>query len=207
MNGNNNQELPPANWQFKTEDNEQVQPSGPNVEQTVRQNTDEIALTTTPPTTTAAYKTLRWNAPDMAAHTQKPNSWYVMLAVGTIVLAALIYVVTRDNISAGTVVLAAVFYVIFGVRKPKSLQYQLDFKGIVIGQRHYRYDQFRSFSVVDEAVATSIALTPLKRFMPVLAVHYGPEMESHVISALSDHLPLEPYQRDAMDIIIQKLRL
>lgn len=166
---------------------------------------DDVDHYSAPQQRTPDIDRLEWAATDNTAHA-KPAGWTAMLVFGALVLAGLIYVVTRDVVSTGSVVGAALLYVAFSAHKAPSVRYILDAHGIVIGQKHYPYEQFRSFSVVEDGAASSVVLMPLKRFMPLLTIHYKPELEDEVIATFADRLPMEAYKRDAMDAIIKKLR-
>ncbi len=149
---------------------------------------------------------LQWVASDAVSRRQKPAGWNTMLIAGAVILTGLVYLITRDLVSAGSIVVAALLYMVFNARKPQSLSYKLDASGITISHKHYAFGQFRSFTIVQEESISSILLMPLKRFMPPLTVHYGPELTDDVVSLLADHLPMEAYRRDAVDALIHKLR-
>ncbi len=144
---------------------------------------------------------LQWTATD-GMH-QQSAGWLAILGIGVVILAALVYLVTRDKVSTGSIVLAVLLFGVYSLRKTQTLQYQMDNDGIAIGQKLYPYAQFRSFSVVEPG---DIVLMPLKRFMPLLTISYAPDMEERVIAMLADRLPMETYKRDAMDALIRKLR-
>ncbi len=58
-------------------------------------------------TTPAGTKT--WTASEFVAH-QKTPGWYGLLALAALVLSGLIYLLTRDIISASVVIVAALFF-------------------------------------------------------------------------------------------------
>ncbi len=147
-----------------------------------------------------------WTASEFVAH-QKSPSWYGALGVGTVILAGLVFLVTRgDFISTGVVVFAAVIFGIFAARQPRTLEYRLDDGGLSIGGKFYAYDVFKSFSVVDEGAFSGILLFPLKRFMPLLTILYAPEDEHKIVDLLADRLPMENRSYDAVDRLMHRIR-
>lgn len=146
-----------------------------------------------------------WSASEFVAH-QKTGGWYVMLLLAGIVVAGLVYLLTRDFVSAGTIVVVGVILGVFAARKPRTLQYQLDSRGIHIGNKSYPYSDFKSFSMIDEGPFNSIALTPLKRFMPNISIYFEPNDEEHITRVLSSYLPFEEGKKDAIDKLMHKIR-
>ena len=129
-----------------------------------------------------------------------------MLAVGVLLLAALIFLSTRDVVSVAVVVVAGLLLGIYGAHQPRQLEYRLDKQGVGIGQKQYGYDEFRSFSVVPEGAFASIVFMPLKRFALPTTVYYAPDDEDKILAVLSDQLPLEEYRHDAIDRLMRRIR-
>lgn len=148
---------------------------------------------------------IEWTASEYVAH-QKTTKWYAMLMLAALAGALLAYVLTKDVISAVSIVLLALVFAFAAARKPRVLTYRLDASGITIGEKVYSYGQFRSFAVADEGPFSSIALAPLKRFMPVLSIYYEPADEERIVQMLADRLPLEAHRRDAIDSLLHKIR-
>lgn len=228
MNGDKDPAAPPTGWHFKADDNdpapknhEAVAGSSATAPPEALEMPAPAARPEAPadsPSTPAPASDavpapgrqphaaeLEWQASDAALH-QKPAGWLAMLIGGGLVVAILVYLLTRDALSAGAIALAALMLGVYSARKPQSLRYRLDAGGITIGQKHYTYGQFRSFSVVDEGAAGNVELMPLKRFMPMLTLNYTHDIEEDVVSFLADRLPMETHKRDAMDMLIRKLR-
>ena len=123
----------------------------------------------------------------------------VLVAVG-------VYFLTRDYVSAGVVIFAAIVFGIFGSHKPRQLQYRLNHRGITIDKKHYSFNEYRSFSVIQEEAFSSITLMPLKRFAPPLSLYFAPEDEEQIINILSATLPFEERNRDAVDALMHRIR-
>jgi hypothetical protein len=147
---------------------------------------------------------MEWTSADAPTH-PKPSGWLAMLTGGAVLLAIVVYFLTRDMVSTASSAIAAVLLIMFNARRAHAVRYRLDRGGIVIGQKYYPYSQFRSFMVDVEGPASSIVLTPLQRFMPPLTVVCDHSIEGEVIGHVSDHLPMEQYKRDVVDTMLHKL--
>jgi hypothetical protein len=146
-----------------------------------------------------------WTASEFIAHNKTPG-WYALLFVVAVVVAAIVWFITKDLISSAVVVLALAVLAGYASRQPRELQYIVDEHGIAIGNKHYTYDTFRSFSVIPEGAFASIELIPAKRFMPAITVYYAPDDEEAIVEAISQHLPFERRQRDFIDQLMRRIR-
>lgn len=170
----------PASWQFEPDQGQSPAPS-------------------------AAEAAVSWTASEFVAHT-KAASWYGALALSGALLAALIYLLTRDWISTVVIIIITVIFGVFAARKPRVLNYSLDQVGVHIAQKFYAYGDFKSFSVLDEGGLNSILLTPLKRFMPSITVYYAPTDEDRIIDVLSRYLPFEDRDHDMVDRFMRRVK-
>lgn len=148
---------------------------------------------------------VEWTASEFVAH-NKGASWYGLLALGAVVLAALIYFITRDTISAGIIVFVALLLGISAARKPRVLHYQVNGGGLAIGEKFYAYAEFKSFSLMQEGAFSSIMFLPLKRFMPPISIYYDPKDEDRIVEVLSYFLPMEARTHDLIDRIVKRIR-
>ena len=149
--------------------------------------------------------TIKWSASEFIEH-QKNADWYLLLIIASAVLAAAVYLFTKDIISVVMIVVVAIVFGIFAARKPRVLNYQIDETGIHIEAKFYPYANFKSFAVVSEDTINSIWLMPLKRFMPILTIYFAPDDEQKIISVLGNFLPVETHQPDPIDRLMHRLR-
>ncbi len=156
-------------------------------------------------TTDEAGEIVSWQASEFIAH-EKTAGWYLLLMLAAIVVAGIVYGLTRDKISSAVVVIVAIVLGIVGARKPKQIEYQLDQSGVNIGQKHLLYDQFHSFSVIPEGAFSSVVLRPQKRFAPLTAIYYAPDDEPKIVKLLTKHLPLEEGKLDPFDRFMHHIR-
>ena len=107
--------------------------------------------------------------------------------------------------SAAVIIGAAFLLGIYGGHKPRELQYGLDARGLTVGEKRHGYDEFRSFSVLPEGAFSSIVFMPLKRFALTTTIYYAPEDEDRIVAMLSDYLPLEDRDHDAIDRLMHRI--
>jgi hypothetical protein len=150
-------------------------------------------------------QTITWTASEFVAHA-KSLGWYVGLAAAAAVLTAAIFLITRDFVSVGVVIIGAILLGIYGGHQPRQLQYQLDTSGLGIGQKHFGYDQFRSFSIIPEGAFDSIVFMPLKRFAIPTTIYFAPEDKDKIVTMLVDRVPFEERGHDAIDRLMQRIR-
>jgi len=151
-----------------------------------------------------AVQPITWTASEFIDHA-KSSGWYMALAVGAVIGAVFIYLLTKDPISAIVIIVAAVLLGMYAGHKPREMQYKLDFRGLTIGEKHYGYDEFRSFSVLPEGAFSSIVFMPLKRFALTTTIYYAPDDEEKIVTLLSDYLPLEDRGHDAVDRLMHRI--
>ena len=128
------------------------------------------------------------------------------LGGGALVGAFLVWLFTKDKISAAVVLFGALMLGIYAGRQPRELQYRLDETGLTIGAKYYAYDNYRSFSVVAEGAFSSIMFMPLRRFAPAVSIYYAPQDEAAIIELLAVRLPSEDRGNDPIDRLMSRIR-
>ena len=76
---------------------------------------DQKPYTPSPPQTSPA--SIEWTASEFIDH-NKGSSWYVLLILGSVAIAAGLYFLSKNIFSAGIVVLVALLLGIAAIRKP-----------------------------------------------------------------------------------------
>lgn len=200
MNGENQQNSAPGSgsWQFKpdaTPPVQKAQPLSATDYPTTQQSSPEVPLAE-----------VSWSASEFIAH-EKSAMWYVALFGTTIVVVALIYLLTKDIIAVVAIGFVGILFGFLAAHKPRVLNYHLDSQGLTIDQKFYPYSDFKSFGVVQEGAFSSIVFMPMKRFMPTLTVYYPPENEDQIVNALSQYMPFAPAAHDLVDKMMRRIRL
>lgn len=149
--------------------------------------------------------TIIWTASEFVAH-EKSANWYGALALAAIVGAGLIYLLTKDGVSSGVIIFCAIIFGIYAARKPRQLQYIIGDQGFSIGEKHYSFQEFQSFTVAQDGAFSSIIFRPLKRFATLKTLYYAPEDEELIVDVLADCLPYEDHAPDAVDRLMHRIR-
>jgi hypothetical protein len=149
---------------------------------------------------------ITWTASEYVAH-GKTAGWHTLLIGGAILLAAVVWFISKDIVSPIVIAVAGIVLSMYGRRQPKEVQYQLDDHGIAIGRRQFGFGEFKAFSVEEETDAfDSIALIPMKRFLPLTTLYFDPADEEHILNIIASHLPHMERKTDAIDALMRRLR-
>ena len=165
----------------------------------------ENTASSTQPSAAPGADSVSWSASEFVAH-DKSIQWFINLGAAAVIIAGVIYILTRDYITAAVILFAALLLAVMARRSPKELQYRVDDRGIQVDGKFYGFDQFRSFSVVQEGAFSSLEFVPLKRFAPLLTVYYAPDHEEVIFDILPKFLPLEKSHRDLIDSFMNRIR-
>lgn len=148
---------------------------------------------------------IQWTASEFIAH-EKSAGWYGALAIVAALGAGLVYLVTKDGISAIVVLVSALFLGMYAGRQPRQLEYRLDAHGVGIDTKYFHFGEFRSFTIADEGAFSSIVFMPLKRFATTTTIYFAPDDEEKIITMISAHLPLEEHKPDLVDNLMRRIR-
>ncbi len=150
-------------------------------------------------------QTFSWVAKEFVHH-EKTMGWYVLLAGVAIVLSALVYLLTKDIVSIAVIIVGALLLLYYGAKAPNDITYTLSSQGVTIGNRYYGYENFRSFSVLQEGSTRNIVFMPQKRFSLLVSIYYQPSDEEMIVGLLSSILPLTEFSHDAIDRLMHNIR-
>ena len=70
-----------------------------------------------------------WSASEFVHH-EKNGGWHLMIALGSVVLAVVIYFLTKSIFGAATIIIVGVIFSIFGKLKPRVLDYAITPEGL-----------------------------------------------------------------------------
>jgi len=149
---------------------------------------------------------IKWTASEFVQHDKNPL-WYLGLSAVTIFTASLSFLLLNKDIFApAIVVVLGIVFGIAGARKPRVLEYSLEDTGLNVGQRHFIYEEFKSFGVLSESVVSSIILMPSKRFSPALTLYVPQELLDDVVDVIGMYLPLEQHEIGYLDKFLSKIK-
>jgi hypothetical protein len=147
---------------------------------------------------------ISWTAPEFVEK-QKNASWHFILLGVAVILGVVLYLLTKDAITTGMVVFAILILSIYGMRRPKNIEYSLGRDGMNIGIKRFNYEAFRSFTVIPEGSYTSVNFVPLKRFAPPIGLCILKEDEADILNFLSARLPNQIYKPDIIERLMQRI--
>ncbi len=148
---------------------------------------------------------ITWTASEYIAH-DKDALWYAMFGAATLVFALLVYVVSRSLLSTIVIVLIGVGVGAYAGRKPNQQTFEVSRDGVVFAGKEFGYEEFRSFSVVQDGAVPSIWLMPLKRIKFPLIMYFEPKDGDRIISILADYLPHEQRTHDPIERLMRYIR-
>jgi len=152
-----------------------------------------------------SFEDISWSASEFIAH-DKSVFWYLMLSLITLVIAVLIYILTRDKISTLVILVVGGTIGFYAARKPRLLDYKIDHSGLTIQAKLFSYDAFKSFAIVEDSAIPNIVLMPLKRFMPVLSIYLDPTTGEEVTKVLSERIPQDLHHQAIIERFMQRVR-
>lgn len=151
-------------------------------------------------------KEVAWTASEFIYH-EKDLTWYAILAGIGLVLVLGTYFLSSHDVFTTIVVAAIVVLFAFGAaRKPRQMQYAVDDHGVAIGNRHFGYGLFRSYTIDVEDHFHSINLMPMKRFMPIISIYYDLDDEKQIAEVLTAHLPFDTHKIDPVEKLMRRIR-
>ena len=148
---------------------------------------------------------ISWEADEYIAN-EKNRQWYIAMAVGSVVIAVIVYFLNKDIITALLVLVALAGLAAFGARRPRRQQFIVAPEGIQVGRMFYSFADFRSVAVAEEKNGSSLVFVSLKRFVPAINVYVPQEYEESVINIVASILPVEPHTPDAVERFMIRIR-
>ena len=152
-----------------------------------------------------AEENINWDAQEYVVRT-KNTGWYVALVAVGIALCALgVWLQTITFVVLVVVSVAAL--IVYSVRPPRTLHYSLSKEGLSEGNKLYRYEDYKSFGILQEEGNFAIVLTPRKRFALLVTVYFPQEEGEKIVDMFGARLPMEEVKMDFLDKIIKILRI
>jgi hypothetical protein len=149
---------------------------------------------------------IRWQSTEYI-HQEKSPLWYVILALITLVLMAVAYIVIGSLTFTILLPVMAVTLVLYTRRPPAINDYSLSRKGIHVNDKLFTYDQFRSFGVITMHDHHAAVLVPRRRFQLGQTLYFPEEVGEKLVDMLAERLPMNDAKPDAIDRILARLRL
>tara|TARA_B100001245_G_scaffold167097_1_gene126437 strand:- start:1736 stop:2569 length:834 start_codon:yes stop_codon:yes gene_type:complete len=146
-----------------------------------------------------------WTAKEYI-HQEKGAGWFVAFGIVVVALIGLSVLMQAWSFTALIVVIAFIV-IVYLRRPPRELAYSLTDDGLMVDNRLYSYDNFKSFGVVRDGDEYSIMLIPTQRFQPSVTVYFPEEVGEDIVDVLGERMPMKDLKLDAVDRLVRMLRL
>ena len=127
--------------------------------------------------------------------------------VVVVVLFAISIFLFKSYTFALLIPIMAVALIVSLQRPAALLNYSASHAEVVVGQRTYSYDTFRSFSVTAKPTQNWITLIPRKRFAMPIVMYFPEDVGEQLVDLIASHLPMSERKPDLLERLIIYLRL
>lgn len=134
------------------------------------------------------------------------TGWFVGLFLVTVALGALAIWLQAWTFLA-LIVISVITLLLYVLRPPRTIKYHIDNEGLTEGTILHKYEDFRSFGILQEGSHYSAILTPKKRFGISVKVYFPEGSGEPIVDFLGSHLPMEEVKPDLLDKLINFLRI
>lgn len=142
-----------------------------------------------------------WKASEFAEY-KKNSSWYFIIAVAGLAIAG--FFAWQKNWTAVVVVVAALAALLSqAVAKPKKISCTLYRQGIVVNEKAYSYNEFKSFWII-YGEHPRIRFEQAKRLSPIINVPIDEEDPDQIKLFISKFLPLDENKGEDISDSIQR---
>lgn len=149
---------------------------------------------------------LTWESSEYIFH-ERSSLWYVGFGLITLLAVVLVYFLSGRSIWASTmVVVMGVTVIVFSRNHPSMRRYTISTDGISVGDKHFDYEQFKSFSIIQEGKLLSVALNPVNRFMPPVSMYVPMDNGDQILGLLSEYLPHLEKEQTVVDQALARLK-
>ena len=160
-----------------------------------KQPTVEISHTT---------ELLRWQAYEFH-YWPKSKEWYV--AIGILAAGFFAVSILTSNFLLGIIIiLVFLLLIIYGAKKPRKIDFGILTTGLVIGQRHWKFDELKSFWIFYDADLKEISIENKALLLPRLNLPLNGQDPNVVREILLRFLPEKKHEESLIDMWVRKLR-
>ena len=147
---------------------------------------------------------IQWNATEYE-HKKHSTDWF--WAVGIIALSfAITAIIYKNILFALFIILGAFTLLLYSARKPQVLYFELNSKGVRIGDALYPYHTLKSFWLREGDKGVKLILESQKALMPHMSIPLSPEVGVDAVRAfLLGHLPEEEQKESVSEALMDYL--
>lgn len=148
---------------------------------------------------------ITWQASEYVHH-EKDGTWFLILLAGATTLLLVDIFLIKSWTFGILIVVMAIAAIVIARRPPITLNYSLTAHGVHIEDKTFNFYDFRSFGIIQEGAFYSLRLIPNKRFMPAVNIFFPTELGEAIVDRIGSSLPMQPIERDPVDILLEKIR-
>lgn len=145
-----------------------------------------------------------WNAPEYE-YLQKQSDWYWSVGILSFGFAIVAYLL--NNFLLGVFVILAGFTImLYGAKRPKTVKFEINYKGLIIDNRLFSFDDLKSFWMhYDPPHKKELGVESKKTFMPRLIIPLQNQDPNEIRTFLLKFLEEEPYEESLIEAITKYL--
>lgn len=149
-------------------------------------------------------ETIQWQAPEHHYH-EKTIDWYWVL--GIIVVGLIIASIFLGNILFGILMAIGGFALaIYGTKKPKMVDFSIDYRGVKIDKNLFHFEDLKSFWVNHDDHENELLIESNKTLMPQISIILGDTDPIEVRRILLKYLKEEKITESIMKTISRVLK-
>lgn len=148
---------------------------------------------------------LTWESSEFIFH-ERSALWYVGFSSVTIAIAAIFFFVLNGIWAPSMVIFMGGVVIAFSRRRPELRRYTISTDGVSVGEEHFDFDEFTSFTIIEENGIYSIALNRVNRFMPPVSMYIADDVAEQIVGLLSEFLPHDEKNQTIVDQALTRLR-
>ncbi|MDO8471901.1 MAG: hypothetical protein Q7S64_01955 [bacterium] len=139
-----------------------------------------------------------WRAPEFYFYAKNRNWFYSV--VGVVALVVVLFLVLKSfDWSFALVIIFGLFVLLQKANhKPETIAINITPQGLVIGEKSYVFEQFKSFHLTDHGDYLSVDFPPKKFGFPV-SILVAEENTTRLREVLGKYLPEEPTAKEYLN--------
>lgn len=148
---------------------------------------------------------IKWQAPEYHYY-KKSTDWF--WAVGIIAIGLIVSAILLKNFLFVILVLISGFAIIlYGAKKPRTVWFSIDSKGITVERRTYSYENLESFWIDhDPPQRKELFLKSKKTLMPLISIMLGDADHELIRQYLSKYLKEEKLEESLITAVARILK-
>lgn len=148
-------------------------------------------------------KKVTWSAPEYE-HNEKRPDWF--WALGIIAISATIAsIIYKNYLFAIFIILGTFLMAYFSIRKPKTIELEINQEGIRVEDELYLYEKIKSYWIDRNHETPKLLIHSERAFMPIITIPLENVSEEDVIEILDKHVRREeiqePFAHKIMDFL------